>query len=310
MSSTRRTTGDSSISSRSRIGTGRTTVIRARTVSGRRTGVSDPANWRNNSKLVKIANGAYGAVYYHRDPVFAGYVLKQSIKENTCREWNVEYQKLTAVRQRLQQHLPGMLLDEYVSIVFHEEYWMNKTAQRNSCNTLMRRVYNHVLPESALPIHAKFQIESLNHKDASRGFDVGSKQLKDKLGVMPYHVHHLGRLIAAIHFVGMNDAWDTEVLVGKTKDAVVWKLFVIDFDLTNELNDQMKPGDIVSRLGQSLTQSYYPKPGMRWYDEFKGGYLMLADTCPPLGNMHPAQLARKAIAHAEGLHSQFPDGLF
>lgn len=259
-------------------------------------GEIDWEDWLDTSNLRQIGKGGYGTVYVRDDD--PSYVMKQSVRRETCRQWNVENHKLSVVKSFLSE-VHGA--DELARIVFHDAYHVDQSHE--SCSAIMLRVRNGKDPEVDQPLHAKYQHESLDVLE-KYGYDAGLQQL-DKLGVVDIrYIKSLARLFARLHYVAQNNGWDTEVLAGTTYDDPKIRLYVIDFDMTEDLRQCEDMDKYAESCFHTLVTGYFPKPGSWGYTEFKDAYIRTAE------QHDRGDLALDVINRVEEFHDKYPSSLF
>ena len=261
-------------------------------------GEIDWEDWLDTSNLRQIGKGGYGTVYVRNDDP-DGYVMKQSVKRETCRQWNVENHKLSVVKDLLSK-VNGA--NELARIVFHDAYHVDPSQE--ACSAIMLRVRNAADPDVDQPLHAKYQHESLDVLE-KYGYDAGLAQLRS-LGVVqiPYIVS-LARLFARLHYVAKNNGWDTEVLAGTTHDDPdKVRLYVIDFDMTEDLRHCEDMDKYAESCFHTLVTGYFPKPGSWGYPEFMESYISTA-------KQHGmGDVALDVQERVEDFHRKYPSSLF
>jgi hypothetical protein len=84
----------------------------------------------------------------------------------------------------------------------------------------------------------------LGHKNVSiihrgRGQFIGLKQIKEIFedDDLEQACYELGVMIGLIHYIGKNNALDTELFLGKEYRSRKYRFYVADFDLTSEITE-------------------------------------------------------------------------
>jgi hypothetical protein len=144
----------------------------------------------------------------------------------------------------------------------------------------MPRVYQPEGSEiSNWTIQAQLGLMSYSHVCNGRGHFIGIEQLKEWIDEkrLKAVAHELGILMALIHFVGKNDAYDVELYFGREKNSKKLMFYIADFDLSESYSSLDKK--IIKRMAWTLQAvPYFPTSDSppELLKEFKEGYTNLA----------------------------------
>jgi hypothetical protein len=221
----------------------------------------------------EIGRGGYGIVYEH--PSNANMCIKKSIKKGSCRVWSNEYAKIKTIETNLGSKINIGRVHLLVPASFHET--------ENECYMKMHRIHNPLHVTQTL--HPLLGEKKFNHVDKKRGIFKGLKQLKQELymtdEILEEISYELGKMMATIHFIGKNDAYDVEVFLGCkamcTGNVNKLGLYLADFDLSEPIVHYDK--ETISRMVWSLDAvPYFPTQdsSVDLYTRFKSGYTKAA----------------------------------
>lgn len=229
-----------------------------------------------NTQLGKeIGRGGYGIVYEH--PTNANMCIKKSIKKSSCRAWSNEYAKIKAIDSKLGSKINIGHVHLLVPTSFHET--------ENECCMKMHRIHNPLRMTQTL--HPLLGEADYNRVDKKRGVLKGLKQLKQELHmtdeILEKISYELGKMMATIHFIGKNDAYDVEVFLGCkamcTGNVNKLGLYLADFDLSEPIVKYDE--ETIGRMVWSLdAMPYFPTQdsNVKLYTRFKSGYTKAAGT--------------------------------
>jgi tRNA A-37 threonylcarbamoyl transferase component Bud32 len=226
----------------------------------------------NASELKEIGRGGAGIVYSWEK--HKKYAFKLSFKMATCRIWGKEYEILTELKDTINREYPNFSKEiKYATINFHTDY----RNQDSKCALQFPRIYH--------PDNQGYMIQTLWGEDdmkmfmRSRGDFLGIKQLSQYIPVedMPKYIKDLGKILGVIHYIGRNDAYDIEVILGRLYEEKELKLFVIDFDLSEIIKKY--DTETIDRMVWSLSAvNYFPMADSEFWGPFEEGYLEIAKT--------------------------------
>lgn len=218
----------------------------------------------------EIGRGGYGIVYECQND---GSCIKKSFKKNfksgDCRLWSNEYQKMIDLETNLGNSKKSFgRAHLIVPTKFYES--------DNECFMEMPRIYN---PIGFKTLHPLLGDLDCNYTNKNRGVFKGLKQLKSDLDLtdklLEEASYDLGVMMANIHFIGKNDAYDVEIYLGCpnvcTSGTHKLGFYIADFDLSEPITKY--DGETINRMIWSLDAvPYFPTEG-KMLDLFKSGYM-------------------------------------
>lgn len=233
-----------------------------------------------------IGRGGYGEVYTLPD--HPELVIKISSMVSSCRQWSNEFAKITKTRNLIQNN------QIYQSLTCVKMIDVKGFSQENTrCYMIMERVFRpaegdcnaKTLNTKSATLQAQFGVEDSNLIHKGRGQFIGLKQIRSYLQACPTHhnatvetlCHELGLFIGLLHFVGMNDGYDIEVFLGREYVNPRLKLFVADFDLTEEIKEY-NPSTIQRMILCLDSVPYFPsKDNPELFALFSNAYRSIAN---------------------------------
>jgi tRNA A-37 threonylcarbamoyl transferase component Bud32 len=127
-------------------------------------------------------------------------------------------------------------------------------------------------------IQAQLGSESCHMIHKGRGEFIGLKEIRKYISENDIEIacQELGTMMALIHFVGKNDAYDIEVFLGKELHSKKSRFYIADFDLSEEIKQY--DDDTIERICWSLDAiPYFPNNNnKKLFDLFKNGYSKIA----------------------------------
>lgn len=228
----------------------------------------------------EIGRGGFGTVYELSDD--KSKVVKVSNKNSNmnCRKWSDEFAKINSI---CSYKLPKL---DYVEILKPDSF----EEKNGLCYMISPRIFRHDYSSSkssskssSLDIKNKPTIHPLLGQDKGtmifkgRGEFIGCKEVIEILG-SSYDIskicYELGVMMASIHFVSKNDAYDIEIFMGKKYRNRKICFYIADFDLSEPLPDDIDD-NIIERLKWSIEAvPYFPNEFVDelYYNQFKKGY--------------------------------------
>jgi hypothetical protein len=233
---------------------------------------------RNDPDKIVIGAGGYGIVY--ASPKCPSYCVKVSNKKGTsCRTWSNEYNKV----KQLLTHIKST---DHVEILTPLSYFEDGDECFMLTQRVMRRPYDPTIRQHTL--QAQFGVKSCSLIHKGRGEFIGLKEIKSHLGLpnsnnnsndtLIQYTKDLGKMMAHIHYLGKNDAYDIELWLGTTSIQQQPKLYIADFDLTETITDFTDKETLGRMLWSFDAVPYFPIPSVnqRLFKEFKEAYITTA----------------------------------
>lgn len=221
----------------------------------------------------EIGRGGFGVVRVLNDA--SGKVVKISNREGSgCRKWSDEYSKLESIKEKLSANSIYRKL-EMVRILFPDSY----SEEGNNCYMTLPRIFPAIETETMATIHPLFgNPGSYRSLTPGRGLYIGLSEIETLLTEeqMRQAVMELGIVMALLHFVARNDAFDIEIFLGRSQeDGSDLKLYIADFDLTESI-ESFDVNTIENRMYWSLEAiSYFPNRDSNndLYELFREAYM-------------------------------------
>lgn len=223
----------------------------------------------------ELGRGAFGTVYAKRnDPTMC---LKVSNKlkhqnSNACRQWSNEYKTIKTFMNRMNKRKNSTSLVRIVEPTKFDE-------SDSMCYMELPRIYRPDGKDGPT-LQAQLGVPSCQLIHKGRGEFIGLKEVrqfvKDEKDIERI-AYELGLMIASIHFVGRNDAWDVEVFLGKEANTRKCRLYLADFDLSKEITEY--DNATIERMVWSIEAvPYFPtrESSMKLFKLFKKGYFKVA----------------------------------
>lgn len=230
----------------------------------------------------EIGRGGYGVVYAIKDDNVS--CVKTSNKNGThCRKWSNEFLKIKKMISLLENNHKYKKFKR-VKIVIPSEF----SEHENICYMKLPRIYRPDKNNNKPTIQAQLGVESINLIHKGRGEFIGLSQIKQYLNTNTNNVDtilnrvssELGEIMALIHYIGMNDAYDVELYLGKEHSAKLLKFYIADFDLTENIIQY--DAETINRIAWSLDAvPYFPLESLdkNLYNIFKTAYMSIAESC-------------------------------
>ncbi len=227
-----------------------------------------------NKHIIELGRGGAGIVYRHEPNLKS--VFKVSKVKTACRQWGKEFGILQLAQETLIQTVPDFEKKfETVTINFPLDYVSQEKNDR--CVIELPGIF-HPEKENFM-IHPQFGVDDLDYHQKTRGHFLGIKQLKNKYlpdKLIEKYVFELGKVLSYLHFGAKNDGYDLEILLGTTYEDPTLKLFIVDFDLTENIDEYSKK--TIKRMVWALDAvPYFPESDNALFIPFKKGYLEIAN---------------------------------
>lgn len=220
----------------------------------------------------EIGRGGFGVVYQKKDD--ASKCIKVSNKKGHCRQWSNEHNKIINFMKNIENDYPAYNKFKVVKILKSIEF----TESSHDCYMILPRIYRPNRNEG-YTIQAQLGCNSCNVIHKGRGEFIGLKEIREYMSDEDIEIacHELGMMMALIHFVGKNDAYDIEVFLGKELHSKKSRFYIADFDLSEEIKKY--DDETIKRMAWSLDAvPYFPNESnnKKLFDLFKSGYSKIA----------------------------------
>jgi hypothetical protein len=220
----------------------------------------------------EIGRGGFGIVYQKKDD--PSKCIKISDKSGgSCRKWSNEHKKINDIINNIELEYPNYTKFKFVEILKSLEFIETK----KECYMILPRIYRPNKHDGPT-IHAQLGCNSCSLVHKGRGEFIGLNEIRKYLPEDEIEIacHELGMMMALIHFIGKNDAYDIEVYLGKKKNSKKCRFYIADFDLSEEIK-QYDP-ETIEKICWSLDAvPYFPtNNNKKLFDLFKTGYSKIA----------------------------------
>lgn len=255
----------------------------------------------------ELGRGGYGTVYAIKDN--SKLCVKISNKNGTnCRKWSNEFIKITSMISLLKDNQEYNKIKR-VKIVIPSEFL--EYNNNNTCYMKLPRIYRPNKDNNKPTIQAQLGVLSLNLIHKSRGEFIGLIQIKEYLNnairtnvnavnnnntnanananaaiennnvddILNTVCIELGKMMALIHYLGKNDAYDIELYFGKEYNGKILKFYIADFDLTENITKY--DTETIERIAWSLDAiPFFPLKSVdeNLYNIFKNAYSTTASS--------------------------------
>lgn len=228
----------------------------------------------------EIGRGGFGTVYELKDDKSKAVKISSKDSGTNCRKWSDEFAKINDI---CMHKMPKL---KYVSILQPDEF----IEKEGLCYMILPRIFRHdckiknvtsaTSPQSCKnnpTIHPLLGQQEGKMIFKGRGEFIGFKEVSEIVGPQ-YDLmnvcYELGIMMASIHFIGKNDAYDIEVFLGRKYRDKNLRFYIADFDLSEKVPDDISE-DIIERLKWSIEAvPYFPNEfvDMKYFEQFKKGY--------------------------------------
>lgn len=227
----------------------------------------------------EIGRGGFGTVYIKKGDTSKCVKVSNktnSAKHSSCRQWSNEFKKITDITTTLNRN-PIYKKLKHVRILTPTEF----VETDELCYMVMPRIFrpegrNHIAPTLQALLGSK-DVRMINK---GRGEFLGLKQIQDLIQdpkALQRTAKELGILMALIHHIAKNDAFDIEVYLGKEANSKKLMFYIADFDLSNKVTTY--DDQTVHNIYWSLDAvSYFPTDNSdsNLFVAFKEGYTIVA----------------------------------
>lgn len=225
----------------------------------------------------EIGRGGYGVVHIKKDdPSLCIKVSNKKKGSDSCRQWSNEFEKIRKFTARIKHH-PAFSKCKSVRVLepveFHES--------TSLCYMILPRIYRPEGTNSRDPtIQAQLGWESIRMVHKGRGEFIGLKEIKEYIKnerELRQACFELGVVMALIHHVGRNDAYDVELYIGREARSRKVRFYLADFDLSQEVS--AFDAETIKRLTWSMDAvPYFPRKSCdpELFQVFYAGYLSVA----------------------------------
>ena len=223
----------------------------------------------------EIGRGAFGIVYEKKND--SSKCIKVSNKSKGsihCRQWSNENKKINTLMTNIEKYYPNYNKFKFVKILKPSEF----VETSNECYMILPRIYRPN-KDDGYTIQAQLGAISCNMIHKGRGEFISLKEIRQYISEKDIELasHELGMIMALIHFIGKNDAYDIEVFLGKELHSKKCRFYIADFDLSEEIKEY--DSETIERICWSLDAvPYFPNShtNKKLFDLFKNGYEQIA----------------------------------
>lgn len=205
----------------------------------------------------EIGRGGFGTVYAKKDDPSTCVKVSNKAKLS-CREWSNEFKKVSTFMSVIENNREFKKL-KIVRVVKPTEF--HETP--NICYMEMPRIYRPGGQKDTGPtIQAQLGVTSSRLTHKGRGEFIGLREIREYMSQedIEQAARELGTMMALIHFIGRNDAYDVELYLGKEAGDKKPRFYLADFDLS-----EVVPTRVDEQTMRRITWSmdavpYFPRP--------------------------------------------------
>ena len=221
----------------------------------------------------EIGRGGFGIVYQKKDD--PSKCIKLSNKKGGsihCRQWSNEHKKIISFMDNIENYQDKYKF-KFVKVLKSIDF----IETSKECYMVLPRIYRPNRDEG-YTLQAQLGCDSCHMIHKGRGEFIGLKEIREYLPEDDIEIacHELGMMMALIHFVGKNDAYDIEVFLGKELYSKKCRFYIADFDLSEEIKQY--DSETIERISWSLDAvPYFPNDSnKKLFELFKSGYSKIA----------------------------------
>lgn len=227
----------------------------------------------NNLLGDEIGRGGFGIVYIKKDdPSLCIKVSNKNKEKNqSCRQWSNEFKKIKDFMTKIIDHSSYKKLD-MVRVVNPIDF----IDTNDSCYVILPRIFRPEGRDDKQPtIQAQIGWKSVRIVHKGRGEFIGLKEILEYISKEDLHkaCFELGVMMALIHHVGKNDAYDVELYLGKEANSKKCRFYIADFDLSDKIIEYNT--ETIERITWSMDAiPYFPKASCdsQLFELFRKGY--------------------------------------
>lgn len=230
----------------------------------------------------EIGRGGFGTVYELQDDRSKAVKVSNKNSGTNCRKWSDEFSKINDI---CMNKMPKL---KHVAILQPDEFREEKDGL---CYMILPRIFRYdcnlktkssVSPSPSCrnkpTIHPLLGQQDGKMLFKGRGEFIGLKEVCEILGPrceITDVCYELGVMMASIHFIGKNDAYDIEVFLGRKYREKNLRFYIADFDLSEKVTEDDISEDTIERLKWSIEAvPYFPNEfvDIKYFEQFKKGY--------------------------------------
>ena len=228
----------------------------------------------------EIGRGAFGTVYMIQND--QSRCVKVSNKKNTsCRQWSNEYRKIQNILDKVNnvpvyKNLHNVCILQPINFIESDDV----------CYMVMPRIFRPEGKQFIKPtIQAQFGVKTCSLLSKGRGEFIGLREIEhyieNSIGKhvrireqMEILVYELGIMMGLIHHHARNNGNDIELLLGKELGSKQIKVYIADFDLTEDI-EQIDDQTIKDLTWSLDAMPYFPRRSVdeHLFTLFYNGYL-------------------------------------
>ncbi len=184
----------------------------------------------------ELGKGGFGTVYSLKtNPSLC---VKKSNKKSNCRTWSDEYNKIKNIHKILETNKTYNNF-KYVKIIKPVQFIEQSDGD---CFMIMNRIYRPSIlqsPQLNVTIQTLFGEKHSTLPISKRGEFIGLDILSKIFTIdqLKNIVAELGIVMALIHFVARNDAYDIELYLGIEYETKKLRIYIADFDLSENITN-------------------------------------------------------------------------
>jgi serine/threonine protein kinase len=224
----------------------------------------------NNIIGEEIGRGGFGIVYQKKDNSSQCIKVSDKSRGTThCRQWSNEHKKIINFMNNIEIEYPNYSKFKFVKVLKSIQFVETST----ECYMILPRIYRPNR-DDGYTIQAQLGSDSCHIVHKGRGEFIGLKEIKEYMSDDDIETacNELGMMMALIHFVGKNDAYDIEVFLGKELHSKKCRFYIADFDLSEEIKQY--DSETIERICWSIDAvPYFPhENNEKLFNLFKNGY--------------------------------------